>query len=71
MEAQCAELIHEEAGAGAHRTDHLSERALTDLRNDRFQLAVFPKMGHERQGLHQPHLTGTEELLHQVLLDAS
>ena len=45
-EAQFLELIHEETDTGARRADHLGERFLTDLWNNRLRLAFFPKMGH-------------------------
>ena len=44
-EAQFAELIHEETDAGARGADHLGQRFLTDLGNDRLRLAFFPEMG--------------------------
>ena len=45
-ESQFAKLLHEETNAGARRADHLDERFLTDLQNDRLRLLFFPKMGH-------------------------
>src|SRR5680860_140576 len=69
-EAQVAELVQKETDAGARRADHLSQRVLTDLPNDRLRLAFFPKIGHEQQHPCKPLLTGIEELIHQVLLDA-
>ena len=53
-EPQFAEPIHEETDAGARGADHLGERFLTDLRNDRLRLAFFPKVGHEQQHPRQP-----------------
>lgn len=44
--AQLAELVEKETDAGAGGADHLGERFLTNLRNDRLGLAFFPKMGH-------------------------
>ena len=45
-EAQFSELVHEVTDAGACRADQLGECFLTDLRDHRFRLAVFPKVGH-------------------------
>ncbi len=45
-EAQFAELFHEETDVGAGGAYHLGEPFLTHLRNDRFRLALFPKVGH-------------------------
>ena len=47
-EPQFAELIHEETDAGPRGADHLSQRFLTHLRNDRLRLAFFPKVGQQQ-----------------------
>ena len=43
-EAQLPELIHKETDTGTRSADHLGERFLTDLRNDRLRLALLPEM---------------------------
>ena len=69
-EPQLAELIHKETDARAGGADHLGQRFLTDLRNDRLRLTFLPKVGQQQQCSRQPLLAGIEELIHQILLDA-
>ncbi len=57
-EPQLAELIHKETDARASRTDHLGQRFLTNLRNDRLRLALLPKVGQQQQRPRQPLLAG-------------
>lgn len=45
-EAQLAEPIQKETDAGARGADHLGERFLADLRNDRLRLTLLPEVGH-------------------------
>jgi len=47
-EPQSVEHILEETDAGPRGADHLGQRFLTDLRNDRLRLAFFPKSGPAR-----------------------
>ncbi len=69
-EPELAKLIHKETDAGAGRPDHFGQRFLTDLGNDRFRLALLPKVGQQQQRPRQPLLTGIEELIHQILLNS-
>jgi hypothetical protein len=48
-EAQLAELVHEMAHARAGRSDHLSERLLTDLRNDGLWPPFLAEVRQEKQ----------------------
>ena len=41
-ETKLPELNQKDTGTGARRADHLGQRFLTDLRNDRLRLAFFP-----------------------------
>ena len=45
-ETQFAELIQEKAHPGTGGADHVGQRFLTDFRNHRLRLSLFPKMGH-------------------------
>src|SRR5580765_5893974 len=63
------ELSHKETDAGARGADHLGQRVLGDLRNDRLQLAVFPIAGHQQEDPRQPLLGRIEEMINQVRLD--
>lgn len=47
--AQLAELVHEETHASPRSTDHLGQRFLTDRRQGRLRLALFPNVGQEQQ----------------------
>jgi hypothetical protein len=47
-EPQFAELIPEETHSGPRGADHLGQRVLTDLRNDRLRLAFFPNVGQQQ-----------------------
>ena len=71
QKAKFAELIHEETDAGACGPDHLGERFLTDLRNDRLRLAFFPEVRQQQEDPRQPLLGRIKELIHQILLDAN
>jgi len=48
-EPQFAELIHKETDARTSRTDHLGQRFLIDLPNNRLRLALLPKVGQQQQ----------------------
>lgn len=63
-EPQFAELIHEETDARAGGPNHLRQGFLTDLRNDRFRLALPPKVGQQQQRAGQPLLAGIKQLIH-------
>ena len=43
-----------ETDAGACGTDHVGQHFLTDLRNDRLRLALFPKVGQQQEDLPNP-----------------
>jgi hypothetical protein len=43
-QAQFSELVHKKIHAGARRANHLSERLLADLRNDRLGPALLAKI---------------------------
>src|ERR1022692_618539 len=47
--AELAKAIHEEADAGAGGADHLRQRLLRDLGNQRFRLARLAKLGHQQE----------------------
>ncbi len=55
-ETQFAEFIHEETDTGARGADHLGERFLTDLRNDRLRFTFLPKVGQQQERPRQPLL---------------
>ncbi len=68
--AQFTELVHKETHAGPRRTDHLSQRFLTDLRQGRLRLALFPNVGQQQQHPRKPLLAGIKQLIHQILFDS-
>src|SRR6266436_7245681 len=70
-EAEFAELIHEKAHSGSCRADNLGEGFLAHLWNYLLGLAVFSKVAQEEQDPRESFLTGVEELVHQVLLNAN
>ena len=63
QEAKFAKLVHEEIHAGPRGADHLSQHFLTDLRNDRFRLALFPEVRQQQQHSRQPLFAGIKELI--------
>src|ERR1022692_1826227 len=64
--AELAKAIHEEAYAGPGGADHLCQRLLRDLGNQRFRLARLAKLGHQQENSRQTLFTGVEKLVHQV-----
>jgi hypothetical protein len=48
-EPRLAELVQKETDARAGGADHLGQRCLTDLRDDRLRLALLPKAGQQQQ----------------------
>ena len=69
--AEIFELIHKVTHPGSRGADHLGERFLTDLRNDRPRIIRAPAMREQEQGPSQPLLAGIEELIDQVFLDTN
>jgi hypothetical protein len=47
--AQLPKLVHEEAHAGARRADHVRERLLAHLRDDRFLPSVLVEVRQQQQ----------------------
>ena len=69
-EPQLPKLIHEETDSGRGGVDHLGERLLADLRNDRLRLTILPEMCQQQQQAREPLLAGIKEPIYQILFDA-
>jgi hypothetical protein len=69
-EPQLAKLIHKEFDAQAGSADHLGQRFLNDLGNDRLRPALLPKVSQYQQRSRQPRFAGIKQLTHQFRLDA-
>src|ERR1035441_5887033 len=54
---ELAKAIHEEADAGPGGADHLCQRLLRDLGNQRFRLARLAKLGHQQENSRQTLFT--------------
>src|SRR5437868_2500580 len=57
-EAQLPEFVHKEAYPGPGRSDHLRQRLLRDVRDDRFRLAFLAEIGQQQQYPRQAFLAG-------------
>lgn len=55
------ELVHEDTGAGPRGADHLGQRFLRDLRDDRLGLVCLLTVGRQQQDPRQPLLTGLKK----------
>ena len=62
-EAQFTKLVHELANTGPRGADHLCERLLTDLRNDRLGSAFLAKISQQEKSARQALLTRIEKLI--------
>ena len=62
--AQLPELIQKETHTGARGADHVGQRVLADLRDDRLRLAFFPIVGQQQEDPRQPLLGRIEEMIH-------
>ena len=65
-QAQFSKLVHKITHAGARRTDHLRERLLADVGDDRLGPTVLTKIREKQEGPRQPLLAGVEQLVNQV-----
>ena len=65
-----AEAIHEETDPGAGGSDDLGECFLAHFRDHGFRLAFLAEVGQQQQHAGQSFLTGIEELIHEILLNA-
>jgi len=70
-ETHFAESIHKEADARARCPNHFRQRLLAHFGNHRLWGAIFAELCQQQQCARQPLLTGIEELVHQVFLNAS
>jgi hypothetical protein len=68
-EAQLPKLVHEMAHTGPRRADHLRERLLAHLRNDRLGSTFLAKVSQQEKSPCQTLLTRIEQLIDQVLFD--
>jgi hypothetical protein len=64
--AQPAKLIHEETDARARRANHLRERLLANLRDDRLGPPFLTEVRQQQQKARKSLLAGIEQLIHQV-----
>jgi hypothetical protein len=69
--AQLPKLVHEEAHARPRGADHLRQRLLADFRQNGFGLAFLPEICKKQEGSRQPLLAGVEQLIDQILLNAT
>ena len=70
-EPQFAKLVHEKAYARAGCPDHLRQRFLTDFNIDGLRNAFLAEMGEKQQKSRKPPLAGIEQLIDQILFDAT
>ena len=70
-EAQLSKFVHEMIHAGPRGADHLRERLLADLRNDRLGSAFLAKVSQEEKSPCQALLTRIKQLIDQVRFDAN
>ena len=68
-EPQFAEFVHEEAHAGACGADHLGQRLLAHLGDDRLGSAFLAEIRQEKKSPRQTLLARIEELIDQILFD--
>ena len=62
-EAQFPKLVHEMAHTGARSANHLRERLLADLSNDRLGSAFLAKIGQQEQSPCQTLFARIEQLI--------
>ena len=64
--SQSPESVHEEADSRTGGPDHLSQRLLTDLGDDRLGFAFLAKMSEQEQNPSQSFFTRIKELIDQA-----
>jgi hypothetical protein len=69
--AELLELLHEEVDARPRGADHFRERLLREQRPHTIRRAWLAVMRQQEQRASQPLLTGIEQLIDHVLLDAN
>ena len=67
---QLPEPVHEKANPRTRGSDHLSQRFLTDLGDDRFRNSFFAEVGKQEEHAGQSLFAGVEKLINQVLFIA-
>src|SRR6185295_3660969 len=70
-EPESSELVHEEADARPRGSDHLREYLLTDLWKNGLRRVVFAEMCQQEEHTSQSFLAGVEEMVDQVLFNAT
>src|SRR6185312_417700 len=69
--SELAELVHEGAHPRPCSADHLRERLLAYLRYHGLRFALLAEIRHQEEQSRKTLLARIEELIYQVLLDAS
>ena len=70
-ETEFTELVHEEADARPRGSDHFREYLLTDLGQNGLWPVVFTEVCQQEEHPSQPFLAGVEEVVYQVLFNAT
>ena len=69
--AQFTEFVHEEAHARSGRADHLRERLLAKLSDDRLRLAVLAEICKKKQKAGEALFARIKQLVDQVLFNSA
>ena len=70
-ESESAEFVHEETYPRPGCPDHVCERLLADLRNDRLGFALLAEIRQQQKSPRQTFFAGVEQLIDQVRFDAN
>ena len=63
---ELAKSIHEEADAGPRGPNHVRQRFLRDLRNQRFRLTRLTEFRHQQENSRQTLFAGVEKLIDKI-----
>ena len=69
-EAQFSKFVHEKTHAGPGRADHLRERLLADVRDQRLRFVFLAKVRQQQEQAGKTFFTRIEQLIDEVCFDA-